>query len=167
MLAPQAVSQLYNYYRSYSPNNGGYTQPDPIGLKGGWNRFGYVQANPLRFTDPRGLDDICTGTDCSKPPFDLTADGPKPGGPQSKPGNRNDNTAAGTLCERFEDRPITKWICEKCVSAACSAGIVSSAMCCGEAHRQCVVKEKSEGRDGAECAAQLMTCNAFGGRGSR
>ncbi|NDZ17812.1 RHS repeat domain-containing protein [Variovorax sp. WS11] len=46
---------FYNYFRSYSPTTGRYSQPDPIGLEGGWNRFGYVEANPLSFVDPEGL----------------------------------------------------------------------------------------------------------------
>jgi RHS repeat-associated protein len=46
---------FYNYFRSYSPTTGRYTQSDPIGLDGGWNRFGYVNGNPLLFTDPEGL----------------------------------------------------------------------------------------------------------------
>lgn len=46
---------FYNYFRSYSPTMGRYTQADPIGLDGGWNRFGYVNANPLIFKDPKGL----------------------------------------------------------------------------------------------------------------
>jgi RHS repeat-associated protein len=45
----------YNYHRSYSSTTGRYTQADPIGLDGGWNRFGYVGQNPLSFTDSLGL----------------------------------------------------------------------------------------------------------------
>lgn len=45
----------YNYHRSYDSRSGRYTQPDPIGLDGGWNRFGYVESNPLSLIDPEGL----------------------------------------------------------------------------------------------------------------
>ena len=45
----------YNYFRSYRPADGAYTQGDPIGLAGGWNRFGYVGGNPLNAIDPLGL----------------------------------------------------------------------------------------------------------------
>ena len=45
----------YNYFRSYQPTQGRYPQPDPIGLDGGWNRFAYVDSNPLADVDPLGL----------------------------------------------------------------------------------------------------------------
>jgi RHS repeat-associated protein len=46
---------FYNYFRSYDARTGRYSQPDPIGLGGGWNRLGYVDANPMSFVDPKGL----------------------------------------------------------------------------------------------------------------
>lgn len=52
---------FYNWHRFYDPRVGRYTKADPIGLEGGWNRFGYVDANPLGFVDPMGLATyICT-----------------------------------------------------------------------------------------------------------
>jgi RHS repeat-associated protein len=51
----------YNGHRSYRPSDGRYTQPDPIGLDGGWNLFGYVDGDPLTYTDPSGLIKIHQG----------------------------------------------------------------------------------------------------------
>lgn len=48
----------YNYFRSYNPATGRYTQADPIRLEGGWNRFLYVGGNPLSRSDPLGLTSI-------------------------------------------------------------------------------------------------------------
>ena len=45
----------YNYFRTYDPATGRYTQSDPIGLGGGVSTYGYVHQNPLRGIDPLGL----------------------------------------------------------------------------------------------------------------
>ena len=48
----------YNRYRDYDPTTGRYIQADPIGLAGGANPYLYAEANPLRFTDPLGLEKV-------------------------------------------------------------------------------------------------------------
>jgi RHS repeat-associated protein len=52
----QETGQFYNYFRTYQPNQGAYSQMDPKGLAAGWNRRVYVEGNPLSYTDPTGLD---------------------------------------------------------------------------------------------------------------
>ncbi|WP_390349322.1 RHS repeat-associated core domain-containing protein [Variovorax boronicumulans] len=54
--ADEESGLFYNYFRSYDGKTGRYSQADPIGLKGGWNRFGYVGGSPLKYSDPYGLD---------------------------------------------------------------------------------------------------------------
>ena len=53
--ADEESGLFYNYFRSYDARTGRYSQPDPIGLRGGWNRQAYVGANPLAASDPLGL----------------------------------------------------------------------------------------------------------------
>lgn len=55
------------FHRWYAPGGGRYTRPDPIGLLGAVNLYGYVRANPLRWFDPLGLRKIC----CQKTPEEL------------------------------------------------------------------------------------------------
>jgi len=44
----------YNWHRHYDPTLGRYTQPDPIGLEAGANRFNYALVNPIMRIDPDG-----------------------------------------------------------------------------------------------------------------
>ena len=45
----------YNYFRTYDPSIGRYTQSDPIGLYGGLNRISYVSNAPVNSSDRLGL----------------------------------------------------------------------------------------------------------------
>lgn len=50
----------YRRNRYYDPATGRFTQEDPIGLAGGWNVYGFANADPVNYSDPYGLKaDIC------------------------------------------------------------------------------------------------------------
>lgn len=52
----------YNWHRWYLPSMGRYLELDPTAVRGGFNGpygpnwYGHAEGNPLRFTDPLGLD---------------------------------------------------------------------------------------------------------------
>lgn len=43
-------------FRAYSPDLGRWLNRDPIGERGGLNRYGYAQNSPVNMIDPLGLD---------------------------------------------------------------------------------------------------------------
>jgi len=47
---------LYMRARYYDPEVGSFISKDPIGFGGGLNLYAYVANNPIRFTDPLGLE---------------------------------------------------------------------------------------------------------------
>jgi uncharacterized protein RhaS with RHS repeats len=50
-----ASGQIYTRNRYYDPTSGQFTQPDPIGLAGGLNSYGFAAGDPVGFWDPFGL----------------------------------------------------------------------------------------------------------------
>ena len=51
----------YNWHRYYDPSTGRYLTPDPIGLAGGLNGYGYAGQDPMGSVDPTGLKVYVTG----------------------------------------------------------------------------------------------------------
>ncbi|HYW12266.1 MAG TPA: RHS repeat-associated core domain-containing protein, partial [Longimicrobium sp.] len=50
-----ASGQMYMRNRYYDPQTGQFTQPDPIGLAGGMNVYGFAAGDPVGYWDPFGL----------------------------------------------------------------------------------------------------------------
>jgi RHS repeat-associated protein len=55
--------QMYMRNRYYDPATGQFTQPDPIGLAGGLNSYGFAAGDPVSYSDPYGLRVEFTGDD--------------------------------------------------------------------------------------------------------
>lgn len=70
---------FYNWHRYYDPQTGRYVSPDPIGLAGGTNLYAYALNNPLKYTDPLGLEVqfCCAPVDVNWVPSPLAAVLPK------------------------------------------------------------------------------------------
>jgi RHS repeat-associated protein len=49
-----ASGQMYRRNRYYDPQTGQFTQPDPIGLAGGANAYGFADGDPVSYGDPYG-----------------------------------------------------------------------------------------------------------------
>ena len=49
----------YMRNRYYDPRTGRFTQPDPIGLAGGLNLYGFANGDPVTYSDPFGLSPGC------------------------------------------------------------------------------------------------------------
>ena len=56
--ADKETGLFYNWNRFYLPDTGTYDQSDLIGLRAGINTYSYALQNPLRYTDPLGLDTL-------------------------------------------------------------------------------------------------------------
>jgi RHS repeat-associated protein len=58
--------------RYYDPSSGVFVSKDPKAVFPGWEQhpFGYAGANPVRYTDPRGLDIFGNIIDCVSDPID-------------------------------------------------------------------------------------------------
>ncbi len=55
---PDETGLIYYRARYLDPTLGRFTQRDPIGLKGGLNRYGYVGGDPISRYDPFGLSEV-------------------------------------------------------------------------------------------------------------
>jgi RHS repeat-associated protein len=64
----------YNWHRYYDPSTGRYLTPDPIGLAGGLNGYGYAGQDPMASVDPTGLNCTTIGNN-------VTCDSPYLNGP--------------------------------------------------------------------------------------
>jgi len=122
---------LYRRNRYYDPMAGRFTQPDPIGLAGGINLYGFAGGDPANFSDPFGLQhcdpppqagEVCEPED----PRAIEEEGPSPGSSEwyaariaTGEGNRLLNELGGVLATVYEE--LTYDYCED--TGACVSGV--------------------------------------------
>jgi RHS repeat-associated protein len=75
---PDVAGLAYDRARYYDPKLGRFLSEDPIGLRGGLNFYAYATNNPVRYTDPSGLQSqdeqsysMCMANCIEKERFDL------------------------------------------------------------------------------------------------
>lgn len=94
--------------RHYDVGAGQFTQPDPIGLAGGLNLYGYADGDPINFSDPFGLCPKSAGGDGKT---EELADCPRGSAgwwawrDAQGEGSRFVNNVAGTFASLFGGRP--------------------------------------------------------------
>ncbi|MEQ1709496.1 MAG: RHS repeat-associated core domain-containing protein [Terricaulis sp.] len=67
---------VYHYKaRAYLPALGRFAQTDPIGFGGGMNLYAYVGNDPVGFSDPMGLAEVCATPTGSRIPRCVNVDG--------------------------------------------------------------------------------------------
>ncbi|MEX8515308.1 RHS repeat-associated core domain-containing protein, partial [Leptothrix ochracea] len=98
---------FHNGHRDYNPATGRYIQPDPIGLEGGINRYGYVGGNPVMWSDPDGLQIVIPIPGGRRPSF-VDPDFPPGVGP-----NHQSDSVLQELIERIANRREYKNRCDE------------------------------------------------------
>jgi len=64
---PNATGTYYRRNRNYDHKSARFTTPDPIGIAGGLNAYGFASGDPVNFSDPLGL---CTDSNGKSIPQD-------------------------------------------------------------------------------------------------
>jgi RHS repeat-associated protein len=111
-LRDSATGLDYAMNRYYSSGSGRFMSPDPYRASGGpavpqsWNRYAYVENDPINYGDPAGL--FLTADDCIGDPDSCNAEdwGDNGGGPGD--GGQNQQQASCTLTVSLSGTPISQ-----------------------------------------------------------
>ena len=118
------VGLVQNWWRTYEPRIGRYSSADPIGLNGGFNRFGYAYQDGINNIDPMGLiappqspntgtsensrgPNTCSGRNCVTPPWwpwdkDNIKPGPRPNLPQKNTSPKVKDGKYPEFCSKYQ-----------------------------------------------------------------